>query len=480
MSRGDSEIQRFKNMIKKKLGTRGLFTSLVFACTFGVLSDPNQLAGPASAADYAPRVSRLLEDAGRYYDQGQYSSARNAYREALQLEPKCPHAYNGLGLCAMKENNIGESNGAYLMAIKLDPYYYDGLYNLGNNYYQSGDYAESISYYLRALKAGEHSGKPLDPDLFVSLATVYRDRAGTQTGLPHQADIERSLDFYQRALKLKPEHPQAHAMLGKLYLDQNKLSAAERELRTAVAIKPNYAYAYYMLGQLYKRKKELPAALVALHNSLKNETIDRYKQDTEREIMAMGMPGNVWESFAVGYEELSSANYELAASEFQAAAAKPSRMKAVAFNNYGYSLARSGNLAGSIDAYMQAIKLSPHGLPEPYYNLAQAYLKSKRLDEAEKALKQCLAEAGGNHFLAHNLLGIVLKQKGDLKEALNQYNLALMQSGDGLRVVQFNRGLLFEALGRKQEAAASYAKYLETAPTGTNADLAKERLAHLQ
>lgn len=452
---------------------KAIFAGSVLACL-------SYLACPPSAlADYAPQVKNLLYDASRYYDQGQYNSARSAYNAAISLEPKCPHAYNGLGLCAMRERKISESNGYYESAIKLNPNYYDALYNLANNYYEANAFADSISCYLRALKVTEQEGKPLDPDLLVSLANVYRDRAGSLSGLPKQEDTARALDFYQRALKLKPDHKKAHGQIGKLYFDQGQLAAAERELRMAVSVNPKYAYAYFQLGMLYRQKRELPAALVAFHNSIKNETIDRYKQETEKEILAMGIPADIWEQFAIAFEELSMGNYDLAGSEFQSASGKQTRMRAAAFNNYGFSQMRAGNTASAIDAFNSAIKISPHGMSESYYNLAQAYLKMNRLDESEAALKQCLEEAKGNHFLAHNCLGVVLKLKGKLKEALNHYNLALLQSGDGLRVVQFNRAVLFEQLGQKKEAAQAYAKYIQGAPTGVNAGIAKERLSKL-
>lgn len=438
------------------------------------------LAGPSFAANYSKEVEELLSEGNRLYQLRQYTSAKAQFNEALKLEPNCPDAYNWLGLCVDKEENRQAARGCFMLAIKLNPNFYEGLYNLANSYYLDHDYSQSIAYYLRALKARDKAGLAPDPDLFASLGSVYRDRAATLTGLPKQQDMKRALDFYQRSLSVNPRNPQAYGMLGKLYYDYNQPSAAERTLRTAVSLDPKYAYAFYWLGKIYKQKHEYPAALVAFRNSLKFEKRDDYKQDTEAEILSLGLPRQLIDNFAQGYEELSLQNFELAESEFQAASGQTSNAKAIALNNYGFSLAKSGNTAAAIDAYRKAIKLAPRGMPETHYNLGQALLQTKRYAEAEEAFKQCLNESKGKHFLAHNALGIIYKNNGKLDEALKHYNLALMQSGDSLSVVQFNRGLVFEALGKKQEAIACYTKYLQCSPNGFNAAAAKERLERIR
>jgi tetratricopeptide (TPR) repeat protein len=333
---------------------------------------------------------------------------------------------------------------------------------------------------LRALKVREKSGQKANADLLTSLASVYRDRALTLSGLYRQQDMERALDFYHRAIKENPDHPQAHAMLGRLYFDGRQFEAAEKELRCAISLRPSYAYAYFVLGELYVQKRELPAALVAFHNSLKFETVEKYKGDTTKAMMELGIPQSVLDHFAQGFEDMNRGNWESAQSEFEAAAATGTPLKAVALNNLGYAIARSGNLAGAIDTYKRALKVSSHGLPELYYNLGEAYFQTSRIAEAEQAFKQCLSDARGNHYLAHNALGIVFKTKGNLSESLEHYNLALLQSGGSLAVLQFNRALLLEKMGRTGEAAESYKRYIQASPSGLNVEGARERLSHLK
>lgn len=434
---------------------------------------------PAQSQEYTFKIRSLLSEAKKMLADGKFASARMQYNEALRLEPNCPEAYNGLGLCAMNEGNAVESDKCFLSAINLKADYYDSLFNLANNLYVEGKYSDAISYYGRAIKVKEKSGLKVDPDALTMLATVYRDRAATLSGQDRLNDTARALDFYHKALAIKPDHFKAHAMLGCLYLDERQYPAAEKELRTAISLQPDYAYAYYVLGTLYVQRKEFPAALVAFHSSLKYEKVDRYKEKTKSQMMELGIPEQDVDHFAQGYEELNAGSLDTAQSEFEAASAGDGLMKAIALNNLGFVQARQGNLPLAIESYNKAIKLKPHGNPEFYYNLGQALFQLKKNAEAEKAFRQCLVEAHGNHYLAHNALGLVLKARGDLEEALNQYHLAMMQSSNALSVVQFNRGILLEKMGRKEEAAQSYREYLQSAPTGLNVASAKERLSHL-
>ena len=456
----------------------------------------------AIAGDYAPRVNKLLSDANELYNQGKYSSAKMQFNAALQLEPRCADAFNGLGLCCSKEGDLDTSSRCYKSALALKPDFYFSLYNLANNYYLQHNYSEAISLYMRAMAVAQKKNHKVDPDLLSSLASVYRDRAMAPGAITKDQDLTRAHQFYEKALSIDNNLPQAHAMLGRLYLDEKRFPQAEKELRAAISLKDDYSYAYYVLGRLYLQKKEYPAALVAYHNSLKYENVSSYKQDTASEMSQLGVPADISDHFARGYEAMNSGDWALAESEFEAVSGKDGTFAAVALNNLGYALARQKKFAEAIESYKKAIAANPHGQPEFYYNLGQAYLAQvsdvsvsgasassnnstnsaqgkAQLEHAEKAFNQCIIEARGNHFLAHNALGMVMKIRGELKESLNQYNIALMQSGGHLAVVQYNRGLVLEKLGRKDEARKSYEAYLKLSPSGLNADAAKQHLAQL-
>jgi tetratricopeptide (TPR) repeat protein len=448
------------------------------------------LAAPAYAADYAPEVSKRLDAALKYFDDGQYSSAKSEYIAALRLEPKCPEAYNGLGLCAGREGRLADSEEHYLSALRLDPKYFYALYNLANVCYLEGasaqaqdiqvkKYNDAISFYLRATRVLKEKHKEPGADILTSLATVYRDKAKALAGLAKDEESKRAIKTYSDAIKADPKYPNAHAELGRLLLDRKEYVLAEKELRRAVTLKPDYSYPYYCLGRLYQEKREYPAALLAFHNSLKCEKREDYKQETMECMVQMGIPKQAVDHFAQGYEDLNCGRWDDAISEFDAASSAAPSCKMVALNNLGYAQYRAGNSELALETFKNAIAADSQPLPELFYNQGQIYLQKKDLAEAEKCFRSCLKAARGNSYLAHNALGVILKNKGELEKALDEYTMAVLQSGGSVSVVEFNRAVVLEKLGRKAEAADSYKKYLQASPSGVNADLARKRVAEL-
>src|SRR6185503_7071205 len=68
----------------------------------------------------------------------------------------------------------------------------------------------------------------------------------------------RALGEFKRALTVRPS-PEAHYVLGCLYLELTRNDLAVRHLRKAVQMDESYAEAFYLLAQAYERtgRKEL-------------------------------------------------------------------------------------------------------------------------------------------------------------------------------------------------------------------------------
>ena len=77
------------------------------------------------------------------------------------------------------------------------------------------DYKTAVGYLTKAVQE-----LPKDADAHTLLAYSYR-KLGT---------LDKSMEHYQTALKLDPDHRSAQEYLGELYLDMNQLSNAEKQL----------------------------------------------------------------------------------------------------------------------------------------------------------------------------------------------------------------------------------------------------------
>ena len=65
---------------------------------------------------------------------------------------------------------------------------------------------------------------------------------------------------YRRAIKLKPDHTEAHYNLGIVLKDLGKLQESELSYRRAIKLKPDHAEAYLNLGNILRNLGKLKEA----------------------------------------------------------------------------------------------------------------------------------------------------------------------------------------------------------------------------
>ena len=85
----------------------------------------------------------------------------------------------------------------------------------GRKAIEAKDYKTALGHLTKAVQE-----LPNDADAHSMLGYSYR-KVGT---------FDKSMEHYQRALKIDSNHRSAHEYLGELYLDMNQLSDAEKQL----------------------------------------------------------------------------------------------------------------------------------------------------------------------------------------------------------------------------------------------------------
>lgn len=69
-----------------------------------------------------------------------------------------------------------------------------------------------------------------------------------------RGELEKALGFYEQALKVRPEFPEAQFQRGNALIALNKLDEAETAFRAAVALKKNWSLPYSALGAVQMRR----------------------------------------------------------------------------------------------------------------------------------------------------------------------------------------------------------------------------------
>jgi tetratricopeptide (TPR) repeat protein len=155
----------------------------------------------------------------------------------------------------------------------------------------------------------------------------------------------------------------------------------------------------------------------------------------------------------------------------------------------------------AVDLYQQALKLKP--IPAAHVALARIYLDMDQFDkahdeidtarklkpvypeasavdgrifreqafnnEAIRAYRRAIREAGGNQPEAHVGLARVYEDNGDFDEAIVELRKAIEQLADSEPVIYQMLGAAYEKVQKPKEAVASYEKYLQLAPNGSYA-----------
>ena len=81
--------------------------------------------------------------------------------------------------------------------------------------------------------------------------------------------FDTAIDFYKKALKIKPDYAEVYYNLGKAFKSKGELVVAVDSYKQALKIKPDYAEAYNNMGNTLKDKGDLEAAVESYKQALK-------------------------------------------------------------------------------------------------------------------------------------------------------------------------------------------------------------------
>src|SRR4030095_312187 len=169
---------------------------------------------------------------------------------------------------------------------------------------------------------------------------------------------------------LQPSLPEAHYVLGVIFLQQSKPAEAVPALKAAVEAKPDYSEALYALGTVLQQQGDLEGAITSFRTALKYTPNAAEIHNT------------------LGSALSRKGDKDAARVEFQEAARLnklKSNMQASAFAlNTGLALLKEGKIDAAIERLEAAVGLDPTNA-QTHYSLAKAYRLKGRTTEAQAA-----------------------------------------------------------------------------------------------
>jgi tetratricopeptide (TPR) repeat protein len=105
------------------------------------------LAALLAAGQIDPRTALLEQDAWRALAAGRAAVAAEAFRAALESDPKSARLHLGAGIAASLERRDGDAKAAFERALGLDPTLTQARALLGQTLYRMGDLAAAVAAY---------------------------------------------------------------------------------------------------------------------------------------------------------------------------------------------------------------------------------------------------------------------------------------------------------------------------------------------
>jgi len=228
------------------LGARlRVLPAVAFAC---VAALPPSLAFALTASEARTHSFKLQTEGMRLYKEGKIKDAIDAFQQVVNINLNSFLSYYYLGICLNADRRYGEAIDPLKIALDLQPDYIQAHIALADAYLKQGDAAEARAEYLRAL------------DLQPNFAPAYDGlgRLLESTGKDDEAEAQ-----YRKALEINLAFADSYTHLGDLYLRRGRLDDAIDLFLKAISVKPDFSSAYTRLGIAYAGKHLYDDAIAA-------------------------------------------------------------------------------------------------------------------------------------------------------------------------------------------------------------------------
>ena len=292
-------------------------------------------------------------------------------------------------------------------------------------------------------KALDRKGRVTAPEVVAAGGSLHRSLL--QQGLAHHKRGQRNLadSYYQKALAIEPNDPDALHYLGVLRHYEGRSSAAADLIAKAVSLRPNDAAASNNLGvvldALCRREEAVKAYDRAI--AIQPDYAEAWN-NRGNAFLGLARPSQALESYdralalkpdyAEAHNNRGIALHGLrrfaeAVTSFDRALEARTNY-AEAFNNRGAALLALGDAAHALESFDRALVFNPD-YAEALFNRGNTLIELKRY-EAAIASYDCALAVRPDYTKALNNRGNTLKDQGRLEEAVASYQRALVVNPD--------------------------------------------------
>jgi tetratricopeptide (TPR) repeat protein len=288
------------------------------------------------------------------------------YTHMQKLAPDFPGIYNDLAADYSERGDLKEARRNIEIAVNLDPYYFDYIWNLGILLEKMGEFDKAISAYQKAITIEPNNYKP-----YRALGAHYNN----------VAQYHEAIKYFENAVRLLPNDGLSYYGLA---FAQTKIGDLEQgfiNIQRAVKLDSQAVDYICLLGEYYSKKGDFNRANEIFEDALKYAKKDeefskiylaeginaRYMKQTDRSIEILKKAIRLNPKFVGNIIELS--NTYLANKMYTEALKLHENAileytsnidLAIIYNSWGYILANKGDIDGAISKFEKALKIEPN------------------------------------------------------------------------------------------------------------------------
>ena len=312
---------------------------------------------PAQAVSYFQRVrpadtASLVNLTRAYLQAGRTVEGLRVATELSAQNKSDAQLHFTLGVLLASEKQLKAALRELETASALKPETYEILYDLGQAYFRTGDYAKAEVALNRALKL-----KPESPETMYLMAQV-----DFKQNRPLDA-----LDLLARAHKLAPENTDVISLLARVSMSQDYFEDAIPLLESGLKLAPQRADLHAALGESY------------FISGRTEKAIEEF-----RALIELDPSARSYAFMGIAYRQLG--RFDEAKKVLQEGLRKD-RRNATCLFNLGYIEERQGIQAKAEGLFQEALRANPN-FSEALLELANLRIASKKFEEAADLLRK--------------------------------------------------------------------------------------------
>ncbi len=165
-----------------------------------------------------------------------YRSEIGLWEDAALKSPNKPLVHNNLAVYYLNAQRLEEAKRELLIVNKLDPTDGNAYNNLGNIYFQQGNWAAALATFDMVIAGGSR-----DPNVYYNAGKVRRKLKL----------YEEALALLARAIEIKPNAAEFYFELGNVYQDLKRFDAALKSYRAGLKYNPGASEIYNNIGVIF-------------------------------------------------------------------------------------------------------------------------------------------------------------------------------------------------------------------------------------